>query len=405
MGKGVRVLCVDDEPMVLDGLENHLAMRYDCHLAESGAAGLDKLDREGPFAVVISDMRMPEMDGATFLAKARRLHPQTVRMLLTGYADLDAATQAVNQGQVFRFLQKPCAPKVLLEAVDAAVRQHQLLRAEEDLLENTFNGAIKVLIDVLQVTAPEIFSRSVHVKGFARHIGHRLHLGDHWHIETAALLSQIGCITVPPDVLARLQEGAKLSSAEKEMLRRHPQVGRDLLISIPRLDLVAKMVGAQAKAVSKDVTLEPTTEEQRISLGAAVIRLASRADAFVRRGAPMSKVVARLHQEDRYSPSLVAALEGYQPPAATVGSRKSLPLSDLRPGMMLVDDVCSRGGTVVLAGGRLLDSALLHRLRNFAARGGVVEPITVGMTDDKASSLAVSVSIAPARPASLSRNA
>lgn len=405
MSRGVRVLCVDDEPRVLDGLENHLAMHYDCHLADNGSAGLETLERDGPFSVVISDMRMPGMDGATFLAKARMRFPQTVRMLLTGYADVDAASQAVNHGQVFRFLQKPCAPKVLLEAVDAAVRHHQLLQAENELLENTFNGALKMLVDVLQVTAPEIFSRSVHVKSIARHISRRLRLSDRWHIETAALLAQIGCITVPSDVLTRHQSGAKLSPAEKEMLRRHPHVGQELLANVPRLETAARIIGSQGMPIPDEVSIEPLSDDQRIHLGVTVLRLASAADALISRGATTRKAMERLKKTGRYPLTLVVALEGYAPPAASVRGSCRLPLKDLRPGMMLTDDVVSLSGSVVVTGGRTLDSALLQRLRNFAAGGGVVEPISVNLLEPAGERTPVAVSLAPTRTQPTKENA
>ena len=93
-----RVVCVDDEPQVLSGLSLHLRRRYDVETATSGAAGLELLARQPQAAVVISDMRMPGMNGAEFLAKASVQHPHTTRILLTGYAEVDAAIAAVNKG-------------------------------------------------------------------------------------------------------------------------------------------------------------------------------------------------------------------------------------------------------------------------------------------------------------------
>jgi response regulator RpfG family c-di-GMP phosphodiesterase len=104
-----RILCVDDEPMVLDGLSDVLRRSFDVRVASSGAEGLAMLkEQRREVAVVISDMRMPEMPGSIFLREARRVAPLAVRMLLTGYADHEAAIKAVNDGQIFRFLTKPC---------------------------------------------------------------------------------------------------------------------------------------------------------------------------------------------------------------------------------------------------------------------------------------------------------
>jgi DNA-binding NtrC family response regulator len=82
------------------------------------------LSEAGPFALVVSDMRMPSMNGALFLAKVRQQTPDTVRMILSGQADLQAAIAAVNEGQIYRFLSKPCAPEQLLAAIEDALNQH-----------------------------------------------------------------------------------------------------------------------------------------------------------------------------------------------------------------------------------------------------------------------------------------
>jgi signal transduction histidine kinase len=120
-----RILCVDDEPRILNGLRRRLQDRFVVTVAPDGAAGLELLERQGPFAVVVSDMRMPGMDGAAFLKRVRARTADTVRILLTGHADVEAAIAAVNDGNVFRFLTKPCPPEVLISALDGAVRQYR----------------------------------------------------------------------------------------------------------------------------------------------------------------------------------------------------------------------------------------------------------------------------------------
>lgn len=108
IGLKPRILLVDDEPNVLSALARQLHPLYQVSLTPSPEEGLLLLEREGPFAVVLSDMRMPKMDGATFLKHVRERSPDTIRLLLTGHADLESAIAAVNEGQVFRFLTKPC---------------------------------------------------------------------------------------------------------------------------------------------------------------------------------------------------------------------------------------------------------------------------------------------------------
>src|SRR5690349_20120797 len=158
------LLCVDDEPLVLEGLTLHLRRAFTVTTATSGAAGLEILKDKGPFAVVMSDMRMPGMNGAEFLSKVREQWPDTVRVLLTGQSDLQSAVAAVNDGQIFRFLTKPCPPELLLGALGAASRQHDLLIGERVLLEQTLHGSIKMLTDVLSLANPVAFGRANRAK-------------------------------------------------------------------------------------------------------------------------------------------------------------------------------------------------------------------------------------------------
>jgi signal transduction histidine kinase len=127
-----RVLCVDDEPHVLAALERQLRSRFEIVTATSGAAGLAWLDQADPPTVVISDMRMPEMDGARFLRLVRERASDTIRILLTGYGDLESMAASVNEGSIFRLLTKPCRTETLIAAIDAAVVHHTRLKAVRD---------------------------------------------------------------------------------------------------------------------------------------------------------------------------------------------------------------------------------------------------------------------------------
>lgn len=122
-----RIMFVDDERSVLEGYHRLLYRQYDVVTASSGGEGLKLLRESGPFAVVVSDMRMPGMSGAEFLTRALAVAPDTIRMLLTGYADLNDAIRAVNEGQIFRYLTKPCDRETLQHAVHLGVERYHKL--------------------------------------------------------------------------------------------------------------------------------------------------------------------------------------------------------------------------------------------------------------------------------------
>ena len=138
-----RVLFVDDDPQILNAFRRGLRKRLDLHTAEGGKAGLEALEKEGPFAVVVSDQQMPEMDGITLLREVKNRAPLTVRMMLTGNADQGTAAAAVNEGHIFRFLTKPCTPDELAAAVDAAKEQYRLVTAERDLRRDRLRHAAR----------------------------------------------------------------------------------------------------------------------------------------------------------------------------------------------------------------------------------------------------------------------
>src|ERR1700690_3969334 len=169
-----RVPFVDDEPNVLEGLSLTLRRGYEVVLAGSGEAGLDVLTRDPTIAAVVSDMRMPGMDGATFLGKARAVLPDATRLLLTGQAELALAIAAINEGRIFRFLTKPCPPPVLVAAVEAGVELHRLVTSERVLLEQTLRGSIQMLTDVLALAAPTAFGQAVRIQRYARDLASKV---------------------------------------------------------------------------------------------------------------------------------------------------------------------------------------------------------------------------------------
>ncbi len=237
-----RVLIVDDDSNILSGYQRSLRQTFEIATAQGGNVGLEIIRASAPFAVVVSDMRMPLMDGIEFLTAVKEQAPDTVRIMLTGNADLETAIEVVNKGNIFRFLTKPCPPEVLTTALKDAVRQHQLVLAERELLEKTLHGAIRVLTEILSVVDPRAFDRSQALRDLMVPLAKALKQDNAWELSLAAMLSQIGNVTIPPKVLTKLRSRLSLLASEQELLDRVPRVGRDWLARIPRLEKVAEIV-------------------------------------------------------------------------------------------------------------------------------------------------------------------
>jgi response regulator RpfG family c-di-GMP phosphodiesterase len=372
-----KVLCVDDEPNVLAGYTRVLRNRFAIETECGGGAALAAMDRRGPYAVIVSDLRMPEMDGIQFLAEARQRAPKTVRMMLTGYADVQSAISAVNAGHLFRFLTKPCSADTLGVALEAGLEQYRLVTAEQELLERTVNGSIKVLADVLAMVNAAAFGRATRLRRLASRIGVRLGAEAPWEIEIAAVLSQLGCVTLPEEVIEKTSRGQPLSAAEARLLQDHPKVAHDLVANIPRLDRVATAIAYQDRRYDGGGVPADGARGDAIPLVARILKVALDLDALVMSGTPPMRAVRRLRERAGwYDPMVVDALEAALKSEARFALRV-VDVVDLAPGMLIAEDVHSASGLLLIAKGQEVTTSLRLRLRNLASYGTLVGPIKV----------------------------
>lgn len=359
-----RVLFVDDEPAVLEALALNLRRTYDVVTATSGQAGLEYLWAQSDFAVVVSDMRMPKMDGTTFLALARDAAPDAVRILLTGHTDIDAAVKVVNHGQIFRFLTKPCPRDTLRSAIDSAITQHRLVTGERVLLEQTLRGSIKMLMDVLAITSPLAFGRANQIKTRVLQLASLLGMLDSWQLEIAALASQLGAIVLPHEVCEKLERHDTLTEQEQRMVIRAPEMTEHLLANIPRLENVRGMLALHIRPPHRNPSADSAT--QLVELGAHLLRVAIDLVALESvPGATGSPAAALMNQADRYDPEVLEAVQRLYHETTRRVVVKAISTDGLRVGMVLADDVRLATGTLLVARGYEVTASFIERIRNF----------------------------------------
>lgn len=381
------ILCVDDEPQLLEGLQLSLRKRFEVITAPNGVIGLVRLAGGAKPAVIVSDMRMPGIDGAAFLARARIACPEAVRVLLTGAADLSAAIAAVNDGGIFRFLVKPCPYSTLVGALEAAVAQHDLIVAERVLLTETLHGCVKMLTEVLALTNPIAFGRATRIKRRVSELAAELGLDDRWELEVAAMLSQLGAITLPPETAEKVYFGRPLTTNEQKMVARMPIVTEQLLGNIPRLD------GVRAILATYPRTVNAAPGGTRVDDAVAILRVALDFDAIEAQGSTVEIALESLRSRgDRYAPAVLAALQ------AVIGAGphvmiKELPLAGLYPGMMLAEDLQRVDGMLILTRGVEITLSLIERIRNFRP-GTVREPVRIVVRVDGGLGTAAAVKVA-----------
>ncbi len=357
-----RILLVDDEQSVLDGLIRQYRKYYNLVAACGPDEGLRAIVEDGPFAIVVTDFRMPGMNGTQFLAKVREHSPDMIPIMLTGQADLQTAIDAVNLGHVFRFLTKPCEPEILRGCLDAALEQYRLQNVERDLLEQTVRGSVEVLADVLALANPAAFGRAIRIRGLVRHIVNHLKLADGWQYETAALLSQIGYVAIPDDLIERVLTGEELPADQMAMIDRHPEVARDLLMRIPRLQVVAEMVYHQ------DSMAKPS-DNRLVVKGGRMLAAALDFEEYLSIGAEPDQALEALRAAgNKYDKDVLEALATAKMPSAK-DSAQLVPVHEFRVGMVIQEDVRNTGGSLIVSHGHEITEGSLQRLQNYAKLG------------------------------------
>ncbi len=371
------ILCVDDDANILEGFRRQLRKEFRLETALGPEEGFKVLETRGPFAVVVSDLQMPGMDGIQFLSSVRERAPDTVRILLTGNADLQASIDAINQGQIFRFLTKPCTAELLVSALKAGLAQYRLIIAERELLEQTLSGSIKVLCDVLSLVNPEAFGRSSRITRYVEAIAEHLHVTELWPIKTAALLSQIGCVILPEAVLKKIYCGETLAEEESQLFNQHPFIAADLIARIPRMNRVAEIIRFQDKYYDGYGVPGDNRQGNEIPMESRILKVALDFDALESAGKTKTEAFDELKKRKGwYDSTIVDALKAAFASDIKYEVRTAV-LADLRVGMMLGEDIKSVKDVLLAPKGQEVNESIIMRLQNFSKAVGVREPFTV----------------------------
>jgi response regulator RpfG family c-di-GMP phosphodiesterase len=373
-----RILIVDDEALVLEGLRRQLRTHFDVTVTTETREAMKLAVSKEPYAVVVSDLRMPGMDGVALLSNIRNLSPDTVRVLLTGYADVEAAIAAVNEGNIFRFLNKPCPAGMLIRALEASVEQHRLITAERVLLEQTLRGSLQTLTDILALVNPIAFGRAIRARKLISELAALERVSDPWQAEIAAMLAQIGWVTLPAETTRKLYHGVALAAFEQAIVDNLPTVTEQLLANIPRLEPVREILHYQDKHYDGQGPPHNKTCGEAIPWGARALKAVSDFDVLESQGYSVEMALDTMRARTGwYDPAMVEAiarLQGDKPRDATV---VSLPLHTVQPGMVFAEDVKTRSGLLLIARGQEVTPSLLQRIKNLALNSKINDPVLV----------------------------
>jgi response regulator RpfG family c-di-GMP phosphodiesterase len=376
-----KVLLVDDEYNVLQAYTRVLRRRFELEVAPGGAEALACLAANGPFAVIVSDQTMPGMDGVELLAQVRERYPDTIRIMLTGNADQGTAADAVNRGAIFRFLAKPCDSEELARALEAGIRQYELVTAEQQLLEQTLRGSLALLVELLSILDPIAFGRAQTVAGLAEGIARDLAMAEPWVLGIASILSQIGILTIPDGLVAKLHSGGFLSASEREIANRVPEIGANLLRHIPRLEQVAETIYYMNKNYNGTGFPADSLKGGDIPLGGRVLRVATDyLNLLAAKGDPKAALAELEYRTSWYDQSVVCSLARVlqaQEPHGEATQILEVSVKELRLGQVLQGNIETATGLLLVPAGTRLGLSHLEKLRNYARLAGIREPISV----------------------------
>jgi response regulator RpfG family c-di-GMP phosphodiesterase len=371
----VRVLFVDDDVSLLKSIQRNLCFDYDLSIAESGQQALELIRQNEPFSVVVTDMRMPVMDGIHFINEARQIAPDSMYLMLTGNQDVDTAIKAVNHGQVYRFLSKPCETADIKTAVNAAHRQFELVHAEKELLHKTFVGAVSLMTDVVETLHPDTMQQSQRVDTIMRICEEALGCTGNWEFRLAARLSLIGHALLPCDEQLKFQQLGPNERESQLLLNKIAVTSSRLIGRVPRLEGVGEILRKQS-LVDGSVFHEPY-EGHNTDLGAVLLKVAVHWSNMINHGLCLDDAIGEIQQAVPGLPQQIqSALQELDAPASNRAPIE-LAVSDLTEGMVLYDNVVSEDGALLLRSGRRLTPSVIEKMKLHFQTSARLRPIIV----------------------------
>jgi hypothetical protein len=263
---------------------------------------------------------------------------------------------------------------MMAKTITAALMQYRLITAEKQLLEQMLSGCLQVLSEVLSLVNPAAFSRAERARRYIHHVVTAMKLGNPWQYEVAAILSQLGCVTLAPETIEAIYRGDTLSAAEQAQCDTHPKVAFELLSKIPRLEPIGWMIEHQNRPVSP-----AESEGGEMKTGAEILRLILEYEQLIRKGMSRTESAHHLAMRNRnFSPKFFEALVTLDPNAEDSEIRKCR-IEELIPGMILQEEVRSTTGGLLVSRGQEITPTVIFKLRNFHSTRTMAGEVTVAM--------------------------
>jgi response regulator RpfG family c-di-GMP phosphodiesterase len=380
-----KILYVDDEENLLSAFKSLFRKEpYDIHLLHDPTNIGNVLKESGPFAVVISDQRMPNLDGVGLLELVSNTFHDTVRIMMTGYSDYEDTKRAINQAGIFQYLQKPWNDTVLKTIINESVLRYNLVQQNkmlneqvaaqnkelEDLLDGTVNETVQMLSDLLEHINPHASKQTERIKKLAivtLDLLPPLSAQERRDTLLAFNLYNIGLATLPSWIQVTLNKDGLSSLDRFPVARNHQLLAYELLKNIPKFENVARIIQFSHK--NFDGTGEPVLEpvhSKNIPLGSRILHILIDMERFSSSNFRGKEVLKTLLQKQfKYDDDIINTLLGNQQDTAHTGKETAVTVDKLTPGMMILENINTNTNQLIIRAGTVLTQSSITLLQHW----------------------------------------
>ncbi len=359
-----QILLVDDESHILTSFARGLRKDFNVLTANSGKEALALIkNTPTPIPVIVSDFNMPEMTGDEFFKHCQKVCPDSVRVLLSGKADIESIISCINEGKIFRFMLKPCNLDTMKSTILDCIKQFELIRAEKIILGQTLIGTVQLCVDFLTLANPEVYSYVTKIKNFVETLAQHLKLPNPWRFTIAALLSHTGDVLVSRDHSRQIVTKDNLSNNDKIFHQDSINVSAKIIEKIPKLELISKMIMNQNKSLEKltNSLYMPIKDYDSAIVGAQLLKTVIDFEKKLSQGYDKADIIAKMQQfPDIYHKDIVEALLIIKPKESHL--KAQVKISELTEKMTTAKDVYTTDGKLIVANGQALNSIFIAKL-------------------------------------------
>lgn len=363
------ILFVDSDPSIIDELPTSGKHKAICVPTYQKALGI--LKKTDNCRVVVAELNLDGENGIAFLKHVRKQYPKVVRIALSSKCDCDNVQNALNKGRVFQFIYKPCPPATLKKYLAKALSRYDRDAQERQAMRKTLLGSVNAMVDIVDLVNPEAMGFAKRIRKRVLKVGKALGVPSLWQLELAVLLSHIGCVALPNELMEKMDRAEPLSPEEKQIFSMHPSIAANLLDNIEQMALVTDIIRQQHALLSDDQPLE-----------ARIIKVALELDFQERKGKNPLKVLKKMAgRKNAFDPRVIKAMFAllHQSGAHSV---RNIGVEELEEGMVLAEDLVNMDGVKLLLRGQKVSKASLIRLQSFHEALGVVDHISVATNSE-----------------------